>query len=542
MTLRAQEHSSFKLEILTVVNNEGEAFDVINVFQQCIINESIYDNFLTGEISFNDGLGMLEKIKFSGQESIRIRFSQVPNNPEGEVNEDEVIDKVFRIYKVNDIHRIDQNNQVFNCKFCSPELMDAKRIRISQAYKGNVLDLAAKISEDYLGIQNSSDVPYAPLVPFFERRQISKEEHHVVIPNWTIHKTLNWLCSKAQSNDYNSGISDCFFFYQTANGGFRINSIKDMMNFKQIDPFIYHSVSGDTPHEGENVPRDETQETLGVGMRILDYYIFSAANVLESTVKGGLASKLTTINNTGKYIQEKTFNIMERFYSDESNSIESEPLMRIEPEKLYIGGASSGEVGAEVHVEGEYNSYKPVTSYPDAFHLLMNQSEFVNDSSGNVNTVHGNSHFGGQQMRQSVSQLLKYHEMRCLISCRTDISVGTLVELHIPMTDAALKDTAAEVFDNPYHSGNHLITDIQWSFNQTICNTKIVDFVFVTLMYHFVGKRLTTSENISLPVFVYVTEGTPSHATSTTCYHKCFGIILIEFVVAIIRVRIVVYI
>ena len=52
---------------------------------------------------------------------------------------------------------------------------------------------------------------------------------------------------------------------------------------------------------------------------------------------------------------------MERFYSDESNSIESEPLMRIEPEKLYIGGASSGEVGAEVHVEGEYNSYKPVT-------------------------------------------------------------------------------------------------------------------------------------------------------------------------------------
>ena len=103
----------------------------------------------------------------------------------------------------------------------------------------------------------------------------------------------------------------------------------------------------------------------------------------------------------------------------------------------------------------------------------MNQSEFVNDSSGNVNTVHGNSHFGGQQMRQSVSQLLKYHEMRCLISCRTDISVGTLVELHIPMTDAALKDTAAEVFDNPYHSGNHLITDIQWSFNQTICNTNI---------------------------------------------------------------------
>ena len=476
MTLRAQEHSSFNLEILTIVNNEGEAFDVRNVFIQCLINESIYDNFLTGEIIFADGIGMLEKIKFSGQESIRIRFSQVGQKPGEDPHDDEVIDKVFRIYKVNDVNRVDQNNQSFNCKFCSPELLDAKRIRISQAYKGNLLDLAAKISEDHLGIQHNPELCYQPLIPFFERRQKSKEEHHVVIPNWTVHKTINWLCSKAQSNDYNSGIADSFFFYQTANGGFRINSIKDMMNYRNEDPFIFSSISGDGAADsapGSDQKRDEDKSSIGVGKRILDYYIKSTANLLESTVKGGLASKLTTINNTGKYYQEKTFNFMERFYADESNSIDTEPLVRTQPEKLYIGGKGTDEGNSEVPVEGEYNTYKPASSYSDAYHLLLNQSEFVNDSSGNVNTVHGNAHFGGQQMRQSVSQLLKYHEMRCLISCRTDISVGTVVNLQIPMTDSSLKDTAEEVYDNPFHAGDHLITDIQWTFNQLSCDCNI---------------------------------------------------------------------
>jgi len=473
MTLRAQDHTSFNLEILTIVNNEGEAFDVINVFQQVILHESIYENFLTGEIAFHDGTGMLEKIKFSGQESLRIRFSQPPQTPDETVFEDEVIDKVFRIYKVNDVHRLDQNNQVFNCKFCSPELMDAKRMRISQAYKGNVLDLAAKISEDYLGIQNNPEVKYQPIIPFFERRQKSKEEHHVVIPNWTVHKTINWLCSKAQSNDYNSGVADSFFFYQTANGGFRINSLKDMMKFRNEDPYIFSSVVGDETAPDGDEKRDEDKKSIGVGKRLIDYYMKSTANVLESTIKGGLASKLTTINNTGKYYQEKTFNYAERFYSDESNSIDTEPLIRTQSEKLYIGGKGPEEIGAEVPIEGEYNTYKPATSYSDAFHLLLNQSEFVNDSSGNVNTVHGNAHFGGQQMRQSVSQLLKYHEMRCLISCRTDISVGSVINLQIPMTDISLKDNAEEVYDNPFHSGDHLVTDIQWTFNQLACECNI---------------------------------------------------------------------
>ena len=218
-----KEHTSYTLDVMTIVNNESEAFDVKNTFIQCFINESIFDNFLSGEIVIADAIGMFDKVKFTGQESLRIRLSQ-PTGFNDTIDEDDVIDKVFRIYKINDVKRIDAQTQVFNCSFASPELIEAKRTRISQAFKGNLLSLAAKISEDHLGIANK---PLKnKLQPHFERRMDAKEEHHVIIPNWTVQETINWLCSKSQDNDYAGGVTDSFFFYQTANGGYRINSIK----------------------------------------------------------------------------------------------------------------------------------------------------------------------------------------------------------------------------------------------------------------------------------------------------------------------------
>ena len=198
-----KEHTSYHLDIMTIVNNEGEAFDVRQLFMQCFINESIYDNFLSGEVVIADSIGLLEKVKFSGQESIRIRFHQPAGGPGVEVDEDDVIDKVFRIYRVNDLKRTHAHSQVFNLMFASPEMLDAKRIRISQTFKGEVLSLAAKIAEDNLNIKNRNETS-SRLEPSFEMRAPAMEEHQVTIPNWTVQETINWLCSKAQANNYDS--------------------------------------------------------------------------------------------------------------------------------------------------------------------------------------------------------------------------------------------------------------------------------------------------------------------------------------------------
>ena len=211
---------SVDLEILTLVNNEGEGFDIRDLMIECAINESITTNFLMGHLIIGDSINLLENAKIFGQESLRIRFSQ-PAGINDETHEDDLIDQIFRIYKVEDVHRYDESTQFFKLYFTANEFIESRRTRISQAFSGSMTDIAAQIAEDNLDIKNEN--LNKKLVPYFEVREKSQgEQYQVVIPNWTTNYTINWLCSQAQGIDESSGLQDSFYWYQTANGGYRI--------------------------------------------------------------------------------------------------------------------------------------------------------------------------------------------------------------------------------------------------------------------------------------------------------------------------------
>ena len=96
---------SYDLEVLTLVNNEGEGYDLRKVFVGVKIHESITQNFLLGEIGIADSTGLLENAKLFGQETLRIRFKS-PFGLEDELHDDDIIDQIFRIYKVGQVQRI----------------------------------------------------------------------------------------------------------------------------------------------------------------------------------------------------------------------------------------------------------------------------------------------------------------------------------------------------------------------------------------------------------------------------------------------------
>ena len=176
---------SYELDVMTIVNNEGDGFDIKEIFQECNIYESIHRNFLLGEVVISDQVGFLENAKLFGQESIRIRFRQPVGLTGDDIDEDDVIDKVFRIYKVDSVMRIKNSAQVFKINFCSPEMLKSKRTRISQAFRGSFTDIAAVVAEDYLGIINEDTTD--KFQPHFEVREKSQgDNYHVVVPNWTV--------------------------------------------------------------------------------------------------------------------------------------------------------------------------------------------------------------------------------------------------------------------------------------------------------------------------------------------------------------------
>ena len=453
---------SYELEVLTIVNNEGDGFDVRDIMVECNIYESIHRNFLMGELIISDAIGFLENAKLFGQESLRIRFKQ-PSGIQDETHEADIIDQLFRIYKIQGVTRVDETTQLYQLNFCSPEFIQAKRIRISQAFRGSMTDIAALLAEDHLGIVN--EVKDTKLEPYFEMRDKSQNEnYHVVIPNWTVNYTINWLCAQAQGIDSKSGLQDSFFWYQAANGSYRIQSLTSMMkiNYAGGRPFVYTQPgsSGDDPH----VPSDSTDpEKLGMGRRILEYKVSRYANVLQGITNGLFGSKQFTIDNTYKFYQEKSYNFLEKFYGT-SSAIEKFPFVRTAPEILHIGtAAEKGDVGIIGSQEG-----KAIGSYPNAYTILTSDSSFVNDTENLINQANHKAHLGARQYRAATEQLLQYHTINLVLSARTDISVGQLINLDIPLP----RPGEARV-DPKFYAGKHLITDIKWGLQPAGCTLNI---------------------------------------------------------------------
>jgi len=458
---------SYELDVMTIVNNEGDGFDIKEIFQECNIYESIHRNFLLGEVVISDQVGFLENAKLFGQESIRIRFRQPVGLTGDDIDEDDVIDKVFRIYKVDSVMRIKNSAQVFKINFCSPEMLKSKRTRISQAFRGSFTDIAAVVAEDYLGIINEDTTD--KFQPHFEVREKSQgDNYHVVVPNWTVGYTINWLCKQAQGIDTNSGLQDSFYWYQTANGGYRIQSLASMMEIQYGGgrPFIYSDAFG---QDGKDLPYDMTDADglVGMGRRILGYKIETQADVLRGITEGLFTSKQTTVDNTYKFYTEKTYNFLEKHFSGDGQSLSPHPFIRTQPETLHIGSAA---LEGDVNIVGSMED-KAIGDFHTGYQILTSDSSFVNDDKDDIHQANHFTHLGSSQFRNAANQLLKYNTMSVALSARTDISVGTLINLQLPSVRPG-----EESKEQKFQGGNHLITQIKWSMtkNQLRTDLKVI--------------------------------------------------------------------
>jgi len=455
---------SYELEVISIVNNEGDGFDIRDIFLECNIYESIHRNFLLGEVIISDQVAFLENAKLFGQESIRIRFKQ-PTGKGEEAHEDDIIDKVFRIYKVDNVSRVKGSQQVFQINFCSPEMIKSKRTRISQAFRGSMTDIAAVIAEDHLDIKNDPEAE--KFEPYFEVREKSQgDNYHVVIPNWTIGYAINWLCKQAQGIDSNSGLQDSYFWYETASGGYRIQSLASMMslNYGGGRPFIYSDAN---TADGQDLPYDSTsaEGQYGMGRRILGYKIESQADVLSGVVNGLFASKQTTVDNTFKFYTEKTYNFLEKHFSGDGMALDPNPFIRTQPENLHIGSKSTN--GGDVNIIGTIED-KAIGDFTDAYQILTSDASFVNDDKDDIHQANHFTHLGSSQFRNAANQLLKYYTMSVLISARSDISVGQLINLTMPSVRPG-----EDMTESKFAGGDHLITDIKFQLTKSELRTNL---------------------------------------------------------------------
>ena len=465
ITVGRNAPNSYRIESITISNNEGNSYEVSNLMVEFSISESIYQMFLTGSITLADSANFFNRIGFTGQEYIRIHIGGIQGNEEI-VPADQQIDQVFRIFNVG-IHSRDienPTNQLYTLEFCSPLLYLARTQRISQMYRGKTGDILNKICQDKLLFKKNKKNAkvHTPggkeLGNFFSVFQSEGDETSVLVPNWSVHKTLEWLRDHT-SDDTDVPWGDSYYFYQTAINGFKFHNVESMMKIEYLEGDVKFA-----PRMGDGDDDFNYDFVEGRGNDILSYMKRNTHDVLNNHSEGLYGGAIQVYNPITKTLTTVDSQFTQQFPLKEGkkkgeykkNALSVSPNFRLSNESIRIppdGGVGSVLETAAVAHKGDSIIENPGASITFDYNTPYSMGQGVN--------VSGNSAMYGTEStklnRDRVERLFESNRMDIQISGRTNISSGMVINIDIKQATPT-----TIVKDEITHNGRMLVEGITW--------------------------------------------------------------------------------
>ena len=465
ITVGRNAPNSYRIESITISNNEGNSYEVSNLMVEFSISESIYQMFLTGSITLADSANFFNRIGFTGQEYIRIHIGGIQGNEEI-VPADQQIDQVFRIFNVS-LHARDienPTNQMYTLEFCSPLEYLARTQRISQMYRGKTGDILNKICQDKLLFKKNKKNAklHTPggkeLGNFFSVFQSEGDETSVLVPNWSVHKTLEWLRDHT-SDDTDVPWGDSYYFYQTAINGFKFHNVESMMKIEYLEGDVKFA-----PRMGDGDDDFNYDFVEGRGNDILSYMKRNTHDVLNNHSEGLYGGAIQVYNPITKTLTTVDSQFTQQFPLKEGkkkgeykkNALSVSPNFRLSNESIRIppdGGVGSVLETAAVAHKGDSIIENPGASITFDYNTPYSMGQGVN--------VSGNSAMYGTEStklnRDRVERLFESNRMDIQISGRTNISSGMVINIDIKQATPT-----TIVKDEITHNGRMLVEGITW--------------------------------------------------------------------------------
>mgnify|MGYP003321918310 FL=1 len=441
----------FTLDAINLVNQEGESVDIQNTVLNFRLYESIYNKFVTGDIHIIDGLDLLKNFKITGEEYIRISIKQMEGMQE-EAPKEFTIDKNFKVYKISAVNRIDQSTQSYVLKVCDPRMFTARNTRVSRVMRGSYDKMLQNvlINEGHMKIDE-----------FVHWEDTKPENQQMVVPNWTIDKFIDFCVNNSDKGLEDKAVyRNGMFFYETLNGGFCFKSIDEM--FQQEFPlkFSYGSRQADT-----ETAEVDANAAGGVNTVVEAIEVPQRANTLQGMVGGAFASTQITYDPIRKVDEVDLYSIDELFSRNAESHLSGNPMIRTGDQNevfekvLTTENVVDSEVSppvTELDVDSnlgyKYDALKlydtkMVHSFDNADKLETNES--FKGWSAKVDT--------GKLERRAMLEILQQNRIIVTVPLRTDLSVGTIIELDIPPPQSSTGgvDISDKMNDNRY-----LVTDV----------------------------------------------------------------------------------
>ena len=428
--------------------------------------------FLTGSMTFADSMNIFNKIGFTGQEYIRIHIGGIMGF-ETIVPHEQRIDQVFRIFNVSNHIRSVENPalQIYRVEFCSPLLYLARTQRISQAYRGKTGDILNKICFDKLNFQEKpkkktgQSKKSKPRVKggqalgnYFSTFDADVGETiGMVIPNWSVFKTLRWLRDNTSEDSEEWG--DSYYFYQTAMDGFMFRNIESMRKVEYMNGKVKFS-----PRMGDGDDDFNYDFVDGRGNDILSYNKSNTYNVLDSHLHGTYSGNIQVFDPKTKLLMDIPSQFDQQFplkdggfYKNDKKHFSVAPNFRLKAENIKIppdGGLAGQEMPPlDADIEGN-----PITEATGAA-ISFNYNNPYMFSQGIHPSGHSVSYATEVRKfhRERAEKLLENNRMNIQISGRTNISCGMTINI-----DLKQPTSTADVRDELTHNGRMLVEGITW--------------------------------------------------------------------------------
>jgi hypothetical protein len=278
----------FIIETCTILTLSGTSISLKDQFASVNIYESIFNNSITGDISFIDTNDLVANLPIVGQEKLALRLTVPSQNSKDRDVSIDYTETTLSITKVNIVTDFNDNTKVVVLSFTTPELLTNNRIRISQKYEGEPsVDMVQNILRNELNSKKEF---------YYEK---TSNNFKMIAMNQRPFDFINKLSQRCLSSKYN--YSPTFLFYETTKG-FHFRTLDSMFN--EDNPIMSYA---------EMIPNLKHNNALENMFNLLSYEFFSAPDILTSTRNGMYSSKLLLLDLHNKVSKTYDYNYLDDF-------------------------------------------------------------------------------------------------------------------------------------------------------------------------------------------------------------------------------------
>lgn len=291
------------LDRLDIILSNNQRYSVKGILIELNYFEDLYGFVVSGYMTLRDSVGLIERLKLTGRETVEIEFGKTVNSGSRPVQK-------FRLYSIPTRKPVGNlSGEVLHVYFCSEELLSSEMTKVTKSYKGfAIVGMIQKILREELRSEKA----------FFG--QYTAGTYNFNIPTIKPLEAISWLSTYALPFAGSAKGAD-MLFYETYEG----------FHFKSLGSLYEQNVYKTYKYQQKNTNVNDIQQGV---ISVLDYQFIKSFDALNEVSSGTFANRLISIDPITRGIKITDFDYLNYTGSTLNQNKALPPVSRVSPRSV----------------------------------------------------------------------------------------------------------------------------------------------------------------------------------------------------------------